>query len=196
MSDGRRAGRITIEEADRLLARFVRNVNLSRRGARDKPPPSTPPAIVVSKASPRRRSDEKTRPFEAPKQDTGLSRVRRRRLLGFNDGGGDTLDATKRRGMLIELAALYRHGHIDDVVAEVERFRSRFPFDVELHAALVEFFLERGDRARSIDLLYGMVDAHFERRDASAARKCLERVRELDPENRRLARFDKLLSRT
>ena len=99
----------------------------------------------------------------------------------------------ERRDLLLQLSALYRHGHIDDVLGELEAVRRKHSFDVELHGALADFFLERGDVPRATELLFGMVDAHFERKDSAAARRCLERVRSIDPDNRRLRRFEKLL---
>lgn len=189
----RRAPGRDAEQAERLLASFVRNVTRARRsfgggeaGSDDATNVVTPPR------RPRRRRDEATTPFHKVVEEPSLTRLSRRRLLGQEDLE-TSMDEATRTKFFVELAALYRHGHIDDVVAELERVRRSHPFDVELHGRLADFFLERGDLPRAVDLLFGMVGAYFERRDGDSARRCLERVRAIDPENRRLRSYEKLL---
>jgi hypothetical protein len=53
--------------------------------------------------------------------------------------------------------------------------------------------MDRDDIPKAIELLFFMVDAHFENADVEAAKGCLQRVESLDPTNRRLKRFAKLL---
>ncbi len=119
--------------------------------------------------------------------------IGKRRLLGLNEVDSALTDEARRQ-LVVELRALYRHGHVEDVVAELERVRSKFPADVELHGMLADFFLDRGDLLRAVEMLFCLVDAYFERADASATRRCLERIKFLDPENHRLQNFEKLLN--
>jgi len=181
---GRAQEKVASEDADRLLARFVRNVTRARRAGDGDGDPGA--------RGRKRRSDESTEPVIKNVEETSLSRVATRRLLGQDDPGASMSDEA-RRTFMVELSALYRHGHIDDVSAEVEAARSRFPADVTLIASLADFFLERKDTRRGVEMLFAMVDAHFERRDPEAARRCLGRVQQIDPENRRLRSFEKLL---
>lgn len=183
---------IDLKDADRLFNRFVRNVSRSRSSGAGSTRREDNTTVVASPNRPPRREDEETATIRTHPDEVPLAEITKRRLLGQQEL--DTfMDDQERKGFLVELTALYRHGHLDDVVAEVERVRSRFPSDVELHGALADFFLDRGDLPRAVELLFFMVDAYFERADVAAARRCLERVRALDPENRRLRSFEKLI---
>ena len=95
--------------------------------------------------------------------------------------------------LLVELTALYRHGHMEDVVHELENVLSRYPNDIELIGSLADFFLGHGNLPRAIEMLFSMINVYFERADIPAARRCLERIRMLEPENQRLRKFEGLL---
>lgn len=183
---------IDVKDAERLFSRFVRNVSRSRHGKVTNAAREDDTTVVSGPNRPARRDDEETATIRHVVEERPIAEITKRRLLGQEELDG-ALSDTERKSFLLELAALYRHGHIEDVVEEVERIRSKHPNDVELHGALADFFLERGDLPRAVELLFFMVNAHFERADAEAAKRCLERVRALDPENRRLRRFEKLL---
>lgn len=121
-----------------------------------------------------------------------MDEVRSRRLLGREDLE-QMMDPDDRKKLLVELTALYRHGHLDNVEAELERVRSKFPFDVELFGSLADFFLERGDLPRATEHLFSMVNVYFEKADVAAAKRCLNRVKVLDPDNQRLQKYKRIL---
>ncbi len=174
--------------AERHFARFVRRVSHARRAGKGEDPTT----VVTSPNRPARREDEETATIRQHVGPAEAEPPERRRLLGRGPVEGAMPEA-ERRSFLVELAALYRHGHFEDVALEVDRARRRYPTDVELHGGLTDFFLDRGHLERAIELLFSMVDAHFESADVAAAKRCLERVAALDPDNRRLKRFEKLL---
>ncbi len=180
---------VDITQAERLFAHFVRSVTRSRKA------PSSADGDVTAVVSPptksKRRIDDDTAPIQQMMMEASIEDVPRR-LLGLANSAGCMSDAERQR-LLVEIAALYRCGHQSDVVAEVERVRSGYPDDLELHGALAEFFFERGDIDRAMDLMFAMVDIFFERRDLNAARRCIERIRTLDPENKRICKFENLL---
>lgn len=178
-------------DAERLFSRFVRSVlrrqktSTVRRGAEAT-------TMVSAPTRPQRRVNDATAAIYRSANDPDIAEIRKRRLLGQYE-----LDATlaedERRKLVVEMAALYKHGHVDDVTSELERVKSRYPMDIELSGMLGDFFLGRGDLARAVEMLFSMVDAYFERADPDAARRCLERIKALDPENQRLQRFQKVM---
>lgn len=176
--------------AERHFARFVRNTARKRHGPE---PAAETTTLVASSQRPKRKANDATTTFN--QQGSGapdVDEVRTRRLLGQSELDASLTDEARRR-LVVEMSALYTHGHVDDVIAELERVRSQHPADVELHGALADFFLDRGDLSRAVEMLFHLVDGYFEKADADAARRCLERIQALDPENRRLQRFEKLL---
>jgi thioredoxin-like negative regulator of GroEL len=179
------------KQAERLFGRFVRHVTrLQRDGTSEGRDDAT--RRVASPILPPRRSDEETATIRNVFESPNMEEVRSRRLLGKDDLD-QTLDATDRKKLLVELKALYRHGHVDNVVAEMERVQSKYPLDAELLGSLADFFLERGDLPRTTELLFSMVNVHFENADVAAAKRCLNRVKVLDPENQRLQKYRKFL---
>ena len=177
--------------AERLFSRFVRN-SLRKRRVSEGVSGTEATTLVAAPTRPKRRVNEATTAMHRSADDLDVDEVRRRRLLG-QDALDGSLNDEDRHKLVLEMKALYKHGHVEDVVAEIDRVRSKYPTDVELYGQLGDFFLDRGDLVRAVDMLFCMVDANFERADAVAARRCLERIKALDPENRRLQRFEKLM---
>lgn len=176
--------------AERHFAKFVRNTARKRHG----PEPAAEATTLVAAAQrPKRKANDATTTINQAAGAPDVSEVRTRRLLGQSELDASLTDEARRR-LVVEMSALYTHGHVEDVIAELERVRSQHPADVELHGALADFFLERGDLPRAVEMLFHLVDGYFEKADAEAARRCLERIQALDPENRRLQRFEKLLT--
>jgi hypothetical protein len=184
---------IDVKDAERCFSRFVRHVTRSRGSGGGAEGRTDDTTVVASPNRPPRREDEDTTTIRTTLDEPSVNEISKRRLLGQPDIGA-FMDAQDRKSFLVALTALYRHGHLEDVAAEVERVRSTYSSDVELHGALADFFLERGDLPRAVDLLFFMIDAYFERADVAAARRCLERVRALDPGHRRLKSFEKILT--
>lgn len=179
--------------AERLFGRFVRSV--LRRQETSKLRSGTETTTMVSAPTrPQRQVNEATAAMYRSVDDPDIVEVRKRRLLGQNELDA-TLSDDERRKLVVEMSALYKHGHVDDVATELDKVKSRFPMDIELSGMLGDFFLDRGDLTRAVEMLFTMVDAYFERADPNAARRCLERIKALDPENRRLQRFDKVMKR-
>jgi thioredoxin-like negative regulator of GroEL len=176
--------------AERHFARFVRNASRKRHGPESNVEATT---FVASSQRPKRKANDATTTINHAASQPDIDEVRTRRLLGQNELDACLTDEARRR-LVVEMSALYTHGHVDDVASELERVRSLHPADVELHGALADFFLERGDLVRAVEMLFHLVDGYFEKADANAARRCLERIQALDPENRRLQRFEKLLA--
>jgi tetratricopeptide (TPR) repeat protein len=177
-------------QAERHFARFVRNASRRRRGAGQSAEPTT---LVSAPTRPKRKADDQTTTIHHDTDTPDVDEIRKRRLLGQTELDSTLTDEVRRR-LVLEMTALYKHGHVEDVLAELERVRSLHPSDAELHGALADFFLERGDLLRAVEMLFYLVDAYFERADGEAARRCLERIQALDPDNRRLQRFEKLLA--
>ena len=163
-------------QAEQHFGRFIKTFTRTHRAEGDEDVTT----LVSSPNRPPRRSDEATATFRHDVDAPDLAALRTRRLLGQDEVDG-ALAESERRRLIVELKALHRHGHIDDVVAELERARSRYPTDVELHGALADFFLEQGDLPRATEMLFALLNAFFERADLEAARRCLERIRSLDP---------------
>ncbi|MBI2891964.1 MAG: hypothetical protein HYY06_00315 [Deltaproteobacteria bacterium] len=94
-----------------------------------------------------------------------------------------------------EMATLVKYGHVAQVRSEVDRMLVQWPDDLRVRGLIIDFFREKGLISEAIDGLFGLATVHFDRREMSQMRLCLDEVLRLDPDSRRARRMRELLDR-
>jgi hypothetical protein len=96
---------------------------------------------------------------------------------------------------LEEMSTLIKYGHVAQARAEFDRQLVAWPDDVRFRRLMVGFFQDRGLVPETIDGLFGLATIHFDRREITQMRACLDEVLRLDPTSRRARKMRELLER-
>lgn len=94
-----------------------------------------------------------------------------------------------------EMTTLVKYGHVAQVRSEIDRKLVLWPDDLRFRRLIIDFFHDKGLVSEAIDGLFGLATIHFDRRDMSQMRQCLDEVLRLDPASRRAKRMRELLDR-
>jgi hypothetical protein len=94
-----------------------------------------------------------------------------------------------------EMTTLVKYGHVAQVRSEIDRMLVQWPDDLRFRRLIIDFFHDKGLVSEAIDGLFGLATVHFDRRDMSQMRLCLDEVLRLDPDSRRARRMRELLDR-